>query len=246
MDDEINQVSNHAVFLCTRAAELFVRHLTEQAFLTDKARNASSSAGGTSGATAGGKNKKSIQYDDIARLVHRTDNLEFLCDVIPETTTYGKHKRDRRRRDDVLAEKKAKRATLAAGQTTLDMGGKGEVGEGMRAPDGEASDKAPSRPGTSAGAAPLDAMLNAEPANDPPPSRGVDRNEVTGLTRVQAPREREERRQRQLEQQMNPQPSHGPDAQLNGGRDIRFKHYEPRQNGTDARGDGDGDVQMDG
>ncbi|KAL8702843.1 MAG: hypothetical protein Q9201_003983 [Fulgogasparrea decipioides] len=59
------------------------------------------------------KPRRNIQYKDLASAVTRIDNLEFLADVIPKTTTYREYK-----------EKKAKtarsNAPLSSGQTTLD------------------------------------------------------------------------------------------------------------------------------
>ncbi|KAL8902542.1 MAG: hypothetical protein Q9207_004618 [Kuettlingeria erythrocarpa] len=59
------------------------------------------------------KPRRNIQYKDIASAVSRIDNLEFLADVIPKTTTVREYR-----------EKKAKsgkpNARLSSGQTTLD------------------------------------------------------------------------------------------------------------------------------
>ncbi|KAL9597317.1 MAG: hypothetical protein Q9219_005241 [cf. Caloplaca sp. 3 TL-2023] len=59
------------------------------------------------------KPRRNIQYKDLASAVSRIDNLEFLTDVIPKTTTLREFK-----------EKKAKiakpNARLSSGQTTLD------------------------------------------------------------------------------------------------------------------------------
>lgn len=140
VDDDINQVSNHAVFLCTRAAELFLRHLASRAYLADKAKN---------------KTKRSLQYSDIANLVHRTDNLEFLSDVVPEQRSYNDYLTQKKKKEANLAEKKAKKATLAQGQATLDRTG------GISAPAApNLAGEGTSRPGTANAAPTLDAMLN--------------------------------------------------------------------------------------
>ncbi|KAL9029164.1 MAG: hypothetical protein Q9196_002558 [Gyalolechia fulgens] len=59
------------------------------------------------------KPRRNIQYKDLASAVSRIDNLEFLADLIPKTTTFREYK-----------EKKAKTARpnvrLSSGQTTLD------------------------------------------------------------------------------------------------------------------------------
>ncbi|KAI4124298.1 MAG: hypothetical protein LQ338_004873 [Usnochroma carphineum] len=92
LDEDIHQCSNNGAFVITVATEMFIRYLAEQAMnvltvRTDASREASA--------------------------VSRIDNLEFLADVIPKTTTYREFK-----------EKKAKtvrpNARLSTGQTTLD------------------------------------------------------------------------------------------------------------------------------
>lgn len=140
VDDDINQVSNHAVFLCTRAAELFLRHLASRAYLADKGKN---------------KTKKSLQYADIANLVHRTDNLEFLSDVVPERRNLKEYQAQKKQKEANLAEKKAKKASLAQGQATLNPTG------GISAPvASNHAGEGHSRPGTANAAPTLDAMLN--------------------------------------------------------------------------------------
>jgi len=60
-----------------------------------------------------GKPRRNIQYNDLATAVARIDNLDFLSDVIPKTTTYKQFK-----------EKKAREArngsAVEVGQMTLD------------------------------------------------------------------------------------------------------------------------------
>ncbi|KAL8719121.1 MAG: hypothetical protein Q9225_003833 [Loekoesia sp. 1 TL-2023] len=77
---------------------MFIRYLAEQAMNVVKSER---------------KPRRNIQYKDLASAVSRIDNLEFLADVIPKTTTYREYK-----------EKKAKtvkpNARLSSGQTTLD------------------------------------------------------------------------------------------------------------------------------
>ncbi|KAL8745511.1 MAG: hypothetical protein Q9190_002363 [Brigantiaea leucoxantha] len=59
------------------------------------------------------KPRRNIQYKDIANAVARIDNLEFLSDVIPKTTTYREYK-------DKKSKSKRPHASLQSGQTTLD------------------------------------------------------------------------------------------------------------------------------
>ncbi|KAL8850012.1 MAG: hypothetical protein Q9221_005029 [Calogaya cf. arnoldii] len=77
---------------------MFIRYLAEQALNVVKSER---------------KPRRNIQYKDLANAVARIDNLEFLTDVIPKTTTFREFK-----------EKKSKpakvNASLSTGQTTLD------------------------------------------------------------------------------------------------------------------------------
>ncbi|MCJ1399888.1 hypothetical protein MMC11_003091 [Xylographa trunciseda] len=103
-DEEIGPVSNNAAFVITLATEMFVRYLAEQAHNVAKSES---------------KPRRSIQYRDIANAVARLDNLEFLSDVIPRTTTWRDHKEKKARESG--GEPSARRSRpLAAGQTTLD------------------------------------------------------------------------------------------------------------------------------
>ncbi|KAI4260124.1 MAG: hypothetical protein L6R42_004208 [Xanthoria sp. 1 TBL-2021] len=98
LDEDINQCSNNGAFVITVATEMFIRYLAEQALNVVKSER---------------KPRRNIQYKDLANAVARIDNLEFLTDVIPKTTTFREYK-----------EKKSKpakvNATLSTGQTTLD------------------------------------------------------------------------------------------------------------------------------
>ncbi|CAO1601459.1 hypothetical protein XANCAGTX0491_005119 [Xanthoria calcicola] len=98
LDEDINQCSNNGAFVLTVATEMFIRYLAEQALNVVKSER---------------KPRRNIQYKDLANAVARIDNLEFLTDVIPKTTTFREYK-----------EKKSKsakaNASLSTGQTTLD------------------------------------------------------------------------------------------------------------------------------
>ena len=82
------------------ATEMFIRQLTEQAYNVVKSETQR-------------KTRRNIQYKDLATAVARIDNLEFLSDVIPKTTTFKQFK-----------EKKAREAAngtlVESGQMTLD------------------------------------------------------------------------------------------------------------------------------
>ncbi|KAI9713468.1 MAG: hypothetical protein M1820_000850 [Bogoriella megaspora] len=97
-DDSIQSCSNNAAFVITVAAEMFMHHLTEKTYDVVKSER---------------KPRRNIQYKDVANAVARFDNLEFLTDVVPRTTTYKEYK-----------QKQAKQPNgepLANGQTTLDQ-----------------------------------------------------------------------------------------------------------------------------
>ncbi|KAL8759767.1 MAG: hypothetical protein Q9184_003522 [Pyrenodesmia sp. 2 TL-2023] len=98
LDEDIHQCSNNGAFVITVATELFIRYLAEQAMNVVKSER---------------KPRRNIQYKDLAGAVSRIENLEFLADVIPKTTTVREYR-----------EKKAKsgkpNARLSSGQTTLD------------------------------------------------------------------------------------------------------------------------------
>jgi hypothetical protein len=53
------------------------------------------------------KPRRNIQYRDVATAVAKTDNLEFLVDVVPRTTTYGEFKRKQKASGAKVANGKA-------------------------------------------------------------------------------------------------------------------------------------------
>ncbi|CRG90630.1 hypothetical protein PISL3812_07674 [Talaromyces islandicus] len=102
LDEDIAQCSHNATFLIAIATELFIQYIAEQGYNVVKSER---------------KPRKTIQYKDLATAVSRIDNLEFLADVIPKTTTYRQFKEKRARegaQDLPIIEK---------GQTTLNGAG---------------------------------------------------------------------------------------------------------------------------
>ncbi|KAL4909485.1 hypothetical protein BDW74DRAFT_82446 [Aspergillus multicolor] len=97
LDDDIVQCSNNATFVVAMATELFIQYLTEQGHNVVKSER---------------KPRKTIQYKDLATAVSRIDNLEFLADVIPKTTTYKQFKEKRAKESD-------KDLEIEKGQRTL-------------------------------------------------------------------------------------------------------------------------------
>ncbi|KAF2755278.1 histone-fold-containing protein, partial [Pseudovirgaria hyperparasitica] len=95
-DEDIASCSNNAAFILTIAAEMFIHHLVEQTHTVVKTER---------------KQRRQIHYRDVANAVSRIDNLNFLADVVPRTTTVRKVKEARRA---------AAKLARANGQATLD------------------------------------------------------------------------------------------------------------------------------
>ena len=76
-DDGISSCSNNAAFVLTVATEMFIQHLVDKAHDVVKSER---------------KPRRNIQYKDVANAVARVENLEFLADVVPKTTTYKQYK----------------------------------------------------------------------------------------------------------------------------------------------------------
>lgn len=110
-DEELVQCSNSAAFAISVATEIFIRYLTEQAHNVVKAER---------------KPRRNIQYRDLANAVARIDNLDFLADVIPKTTTYKQFK-EKKAREEAAA---AAATPAAPGQTTLQNGFSGAMSTG--------------------------------------------------------------------------------------------------------------------
>jgi len=103
LDEDISQCSNNAAFVITVATEMFIRYLAEQGHNIVKSER---------------KPRRNIQYKDLANAVARIDNLEFLSDVIPRTTTYGQYKA--KKSQEYQAREAARSKGIESGQTTLD------------------------------------------------------------------------------------------------------------------------------
>ncbi|KAE8154504.1 histone-fold-containing protein [Aspergillus avenaceus] len=97
LDEDIVQCSSNATFVVAMATEMFIQYLTEQGHNVVKSER---------------KPRKLIQYKDLATAVSRIDNLEFLSDVIPKTTTYKQFKEKR-------AKEANKESEVEKGQRTL-------------------------------------------------------------------------------------------------------------------------------
>ncbi|KAI2790009.1 DNA polymerase epsilon subunit C [Penicillium oxalicum] len=103
LDEDIAQCSSNATFVIAMATEMFIEYLAEQGHNVVKSER---------------KPRKTVQYKDLATAVSHIDNLEFLSDVIPKTTTYKKFKEKK-------AKDAAKRTEMEKGQRTLNGNGSG-------------------------------------------------------------------------------------------------------------------------
>ncbi|KAK5160715.1 hypothetical protein LTS14_001728 [Recurvomyces mirabilis] len=120
VDDDVGNCSNNAAFVITAATEMFLQYLVEQSYNIVKSER---------------KPRRNIQYRDVANAVARVENLEFLADVVPKTTTFKAFKQ--RQAKDVTntttATEGEANGELANGQGTLDghmNAGKGVVSAG--------------------------------------------------------------------------------------------------------------------
>lgn len=107
--------SNNAAFVITLAAEMFIQHLTEEAHAQAKLER---------------KPRRNIQYKDVANAISRRDNLEFLEDVAPKTTTFKKAKaaaQAQSRGDAVDADSTAAPRATANGSKSKANGAKAAV-----------------------------------------------------------------------------------------------------------------------
>lgn len=100
VDEEITAVSANASFAITIATEMFIRYFADQTMNVVKSER---------------RPRKQIQYRDLANAVSRVDNLSFLEDIVPRTTTMREFKSRKAR---AAAQETA--PVLQNGQTTLD------------------------------------------------------------------------------------------------------------------------------
>lgn len=104
-DDEHIHISNNASFAIAMATEMFIQHLATTTHNVVKTER---------------KPRRNIQYRDVSTAVAKTDNLEFLVDVVPKTQTWKdvKKKREEQKKAKEIngvAEGKEKQTTLSNG-----------------------------------------------------------------------------------------------------------------------------------
>ncbi|KAF3003793.1 hypothetical protein E8E13_010201 [Curvularia kusanoi] len=79
-DPERLTVTKNASFAIALATEMMIQHLAVTTHNVVKTER---------------KPRRNIQYRDVSGAVSKTDNLEFLVDVVPKTVTYGAYKKRR-------------------------------------------------------------------------------------------------------------------------------------------------------
>ncbi|USP76133.1 hypothetical protein yc1106_03407 [Curvularia clavata] len=108
-DPERITTSKNAAFAIALATEMFIQHLATTTYNVVKAER---------------KPRRNIQYRDVSSAVAKTDNLEFLVDVAPKTSTWGTVKRkieEKEKEDAKRKEKGVKKDGPVNGQMTLDL-----------------------------------------------------------------------------------------------------------------------------
>lgn len=140
LDDDIVQCSSNATFVIAVATEMFIQYLAEQGHNVVKSER---------------KPRKNIQYRDLATAVSRIDNLEFLADVIPKTTTYKQFKEKKAK------ETQGKGGDIEKGQRTLN----GTLPPGPRT-NGVSMDH--HRPQTEENKPSISALMNPPDSQDTP------------------------------------------------------------------------------
>nr|KMM65827.1 hypothetical protein CPAG_02170 [Coccidioides posadasii RMSCC 3488] len=158
LDEDIAQCSNNAAFLIAVATEMFIRYLAEQSYNVVKSER---------------KPRKTIQYKDLATAVSRIDNLEFLSDIIPKTTTYKQFKEKR-------AREAAKESERPKGQRTLHRKGLAANGESVMSReesmvnlDANGAQSSPRPPMVIHSSRTRSALVNEEPADEEPVDKDV-------------------------------------------------------------------------
>ncbi|KAJ4410743.1 hypothetical protein N0V91_001671 [Didymella pomorum] len=109
-DPERLTVTKNASFAIALATEMFVQHLSLTTHNVVKTER---------------KPRRNIQYRDVSSAVGRTDNLEFLTDVVPRTVQYGAWKRKKAAMDE---ERERENLTGVLGDKS--NGGSGVKGKG--------------------------------------------------------------------------------------------------------------------
>lgn len=116
-DPERLHTSKNAAFAIALAAEMFIQHLATTTHNVVKAER---------------KPRRNIQYRDVSTAVAKTDNLEFLTDVVPKTMTmkeYKKREEIKRKAKEVADKEREREKALAKEKEQKDKEKAGENGE---------------------------------------------------------------------------------------------------------------------
>jgi DNA polymerase epsilon subunit 4 len=120
-------VSKNASFAIALATELFIQHLATSTYNVVKAER---------------KPRRNVQYRDVASAIAKTDNLEFLVDVVPKTMLYKEVKNRREEKKEEAErekrEREREREVARNGGINVDVNGEGSTrSEGRTESGGE-------------------------------------------------------------------------------------------------------------
>ncbi|KZM27136.1 DNA-directed DNA polymerase [Ascochyta rabiei] len=119
-DPERLIVTKNASFAIALATEMMIQYLATSTHNVVKTER---------------KPRRNIQYRDVSSAVSRTDNLEFLVDVVPKTMQYGAWRK-----------RKAAELEATAKESAIKEGGEEAKGKGETGETGETGEKDTARP----------------------------------------------------------------------------------------------------
>jgi DNA polymerase epsilon subunit 4 len=112
-DPDRLHTSKNAAFAIAMATEMFIQHLATTTHNVVKAER---------------KPRRNIQYRDTASAVAKTDNLEFLVDVVPKTMSFKEFKKRKEESEKVKASVVAKNGAVDKDvETSAEVEKNGEV-----------------------------------------------------------------------------------------------------------------------
>lgn len=151
-DPERITTSKNAAFAIALATEMFIQHMAVTTHNVVKAER---------------KPRRNIQYRDVSSAIAKTDNLEFLVDVVPKTTTYKEFKKQQEKKEKELEKEKAKGKDKEIETEAAKENGKGK-GKAKAAPsaNGRASQALQSGQAIAA-AGSIERILNGVPGPAP-------------------------------------------------------------------------------
>lgn len=124
-DPERLHTSKNAAFAIALATELFIQHFATTTHNVVKAETQK-------------KPRRNVQYRDVATAVAKTDNLEFLVDVVPKTVLYKEVKeKQARRKAEGEKEKESGEGASEGGNVLARLLANGKkAGEGVKEKEG--------------------------------------------------------------------------------------------------------------